>query len=103
MTFKLGLFRIKHGTQQYSVCFIFLKWLELETVIICLILSAKMHFKVNKAFLALTRLKSLKLGLFSMKLGTQHYLVCIIVLKWLELKTIVICLELHAKLQFLAF
>ena len=52
------------------------------------------------AFFALTYLKPLKLGLFAMKLGTQHYLVCIIVLNWLELKTIIIYLILRAKLRF---
>ena len=35
-----------------------------------------------------------------MKLGTQHYLVYIVVLKWLELKTKVICLKLRAKFLF---
>ena len=38
-----------------------------------------------------------------MKLGTQHYLIYIIVLKWLELKMIVICLKLHVKLRFYEF
>ena len=57
-------------------------------------------FKIIYDFLALTLLKPLKLGLFGMKHGTQHYLVHIIVLKWLELKTIVICLILTSKLHF---
>ena len=35
--------------------------------------------------------KVAQLGLFCMKLGTQHYLIYIIVLKWLELKIEVIC------------
>ena len=38
-----------------------------------------------------------------MKLGTQHYLVNIIVFKWLEFKIIVICLKLRAKLRFYGF
>ena len=38
-----------------------------------------------------------------MKLGTQHYLVNIIVLIWLEFKIIVICLKLRAKLRFYEF
>ena len=38
-----------------------------------------------------------------MKLGTQHYLGYIIVLRRLELKTIVILLKLHAKLHFKGF
>ena len=38
-----------------------------------------------------------------MKLGTHVYLVYITVLKWLELKIIVIFLKLRAKLPFLGF
>ena len=38
-----------------------------------------------------------------MKLGTQHYLVYNIVLKWLQLKIIVMCLKLRANLQFYGF
>ena len=38
-----------------------------------------------------------------MKLGTHVYLVYIIVVKWLELKIIVICLILHANLRFQGF
>ena len=38
-----------------------------------------------------------------MKLFTKHYLVYIIVLKWLESETIVICLNLHSKLRFWGF
>ena len=38
--------------------------------------------------------------LFGIKLGTQHYLVYIIELKWLDLKTIIICLILRSKLRF---
>ena len=55
-----------------------------------------------KAFLAVSRIKQLKFGLFDTNLGTQHYLVYIIVLKWLDLKIIVICLKLRVKLQFYA-
>ena len=38
-----------------------------------------------------------------MKHGTQHYLVYIIVLLWLELKIILICLKLHGTLRFERF
>ena len=41
--------------------------------------------------------------MFGMKFGTQHYLVYIIVLESLKLKTIVICLKLRAKLCFYGF
>ena len=38
-----------------------------------------------------------------MTLGTQHYLVYIILLKWLELKIILVCYKLRAKLRFYGF
>ena len=60
-------------------------------------------FKIVNDFLALTLLKPLILGLFGMKLSTSHDLVHVIVLKWLELKTIVICLILNSKLHFKYF
>ena len=44
-----------------------------------------------------------QIGLFCKKLGTKNYLVYIILLNWLESKTIVICLKLRAKLRFLGF
>ena len=44
--------------------------------------------------MALTRKKYLKHG-------TQHFLVYFIVLKWIESKTIVICLKLRVQLRFL--
>ena len=56
-----------------------------------------------KAFLELLRISLLKLGLFFTKLGTQHFLVYIIFLKWLELKIIVICQKLRFKLRFYGF
>ena len=59
-------------------------------------------FKVSKAFLALTRLKSFDLSLFRMKPGTQKYLVYMTVFKSLDLKTIVICLKFRVKLRYLA-
>ena len=37
------------------------------------------------------------------ELGTQHYLVNIIVLKWLEFKITIICLKLRVKLSFYGF
>ena len=41
--------------------------------------------------------------MFCTKFGTKHSLVYIIVLKWLELKIIVICLKLRVKLIFYTF
>ena len=41
--------------------------------------------------------------MFGTKHGTQHYLVYIIVWKWLESKRILICLKLRAKLLFWGF
>ena len=54
-------------------------------------------------FLALLRIKKLKHVLFWTKFRTYDYLVYIIVLKWLELKLIVICLKLRTKLRFQGF
>ena len=50
-------------------------------------------FSLFKTLLALTSLLSFEP---CMKLGTQHYLVCIIFLKWLEWRTIVVCLKFSA-------
>ena len=55
------------------------------------------------AFLALSRIKYLKHGLYRTKLCAQHYLLYIIVFKWLESKIIVICLKLRVKLRFFEF
>ena len=52
-----------------------------------------------KAFLALSHINQLKLGLFC----TQRYLAYTIVLNWLVLKIIVICSKLRVKLRFYAF
>ena len=41
-----------------------------------------------------------KVGLLFMKLRTQHYLLYVIVSKWLESKKIAICLKLRGKLRF---
>ena len=54
-------------------------------------LRIKLRYMGFYAFSALSRIKSLKLGLFCTKLGTLHSLVYIIVLKWLDFKIIVIC------------
>ena len=55
------------------------------------------------SFWARSRKKWLKLGLFAMKLGTQNYLVYVIVLNLLESKTILIWLKLRAKLRCKVF
>ena len=39
-----GLFGIKLGPQQYFLCIIVLKCLELKTIFICLMLRSKLHF-----------------------------------------------------------
>ena len=41
-----------------------------------------------------------QIGMFDIKNGTHHYLVYIIVVKWLESKTIDICMILRAKFRF---
>ena len=53
--------------------------------------------------MTLSCIKRFKLGLFGMKLGTQHYSVYFIVLKWLESKTTVLCFKLRVKLRFWGF
>ena len=60
-------------------------------------------FNVFKAFLAFSRIKWLKRGLFSRKLVTKNYLVYIIMLKWWQSKTIVICLKLRPKMRVWGF
>ena len=50
--------------------------------------------------LALLHTKYFKRGLFCKKLGTQHYLIYIILSKWLEWNTIIICFKLRDKLRF---
>ena len=61
-----------------------LKWLKLIKIVMCLKLRAKFRFLGFLVSLLISRMKWYKLGFFVMKLGTQHYLVYIIVLKCLE-------------------
>ena len=79
--FKLGLFGTKHGTQHYLVYVIVLKWLATKNLNICLKLRGKLHFKGFLAFLALSRIKWFKHGLFDTNLGIQNYLAYVILLK----------------------
>ena len=82
--FKLGFFGAKLGTQYNLLYFIVLKWFEPKTIDICLKLLAKLRFSGCLAFLTFSLIKWCKLCLFGTKLGTQNYLVYVIVLKWLE-------------------
>ena len=100
---KLGLFALKKGTHPYLVYIILLKWLEPKSTAICLIWRPTLRFLGFVSFFALSHIKWFKLGLFATKHGTQHYLVYIIYLKWLETKTILIWLILRAKLCFWGF
>ena len=61
------------------------------------------HFIGFEAFLAISRIKQFKLGLFCTKLGTQNYLAYIIVLKLLEFKILVIFWKLRVKFRFFGF
>ena len=101
--FKLALSCIKPCTQHYLVYIIVLKWLEPKTIVICLKLRAKLCLWCFYAFFALCHTKWYKRALFCIILGIQHYFVYIIVLKWLEFKTIVICFILYAMLRFWCF
>ena len=84
--FQLGLFGTKLGTQYNLLYVIVLKWFESKTIDICLQLHAKLRFLGCLAFLVFYRIKWCKLGLFGTKLGRQHYLEHLIVLKRLESK-----------------
>ena len=101
--FQLGFFTTKYVTQHYLEYIILSKSLELKTIAICLLLSAKLRFLGFVSFLALSHIKWFKLGMFATKIGTQHYLVYIILLKWLETKTILMWLILRAMLRFWGF
>ena len=87
----------------YLVYIIVLKWFEFKTTVIYLIIHAKLCFWWFVSLLALSCIKWFILGLFCRNLGTQHYFVYIILFKWLELKTIVICFKLRAKFRFWRF
>ena len=101
---KLGLFRTKPSRQHYLILIIVFKLLDSQTIVICLKLSAKLLFsRFFLAVLALSWIKLFQLSLFCTKHGTQHYLVYIIVLKWLDSKTIFMYLKLRAKLRFKFF
>ena len=55
------------------------------------------------SFLTLFSYNVVQTWFVSTKLTTQHYLVYIVVSKWYQSKTIVICLKLRAKLHFKCF
>ena len=93
----------ENGTQHFLVYIIRLKRLESKTIVICLILRPNCIFEVCFSVLDTFSHKVVQIGLFDIKNGTHHYLVYIIVLKWLESKTIIICLILRAKLRFWGF
>ena len=100
---KVGMFCMKLGTKHIwyiSLCWNFNNRKQLSYAWNCMLSCVLMVFW---AFLALSRIKWFKLGLFCMKLGTQNYLVHSIVMKWLELKTIVICFKLRVKSRFCGF
>ena len=74
-----------------------MKWLELKTIVRCLKLRATFRFKVFFSFFVSFSHKVVQTWFVWHEICTQHYLVYIILLKWLELKTLVICLKLRAK------
>ena len=88
-------------TTPFGIFFYVLKWLESKTIGICLKLRAKLGFWGCLAFLAFfSRIKWCKLVLFGTKLGTQHYLVYVIVFKWLEWKMNIHMLEITCLVAF---
>ena len=87
-----------------NVYIIVLKWLESKKIFICLKLRATLRFwDFFKKLLVLSRIKWFKLCFFATKHDTQHYFIYFTVLKRLELKTIVVCFKLRAKLHFWGF
>ena len=100
---KLSLFCTKLGTQHHLVYIIVLKWLAWKIKVICQKLFAKLRFYGLLSFCGSFGDNQLKLGLFCTKLGTQHHLVYIIVLKCIALKINVVCYKLRAKLRFYVF
>ena len=98
--FKLSLFGTKLSTQYNLLYFIVFKWLESKTIDICMKLHAKLRFWGCLAFFAFSRIKWCKLVLFGTKLGTQHYLVYVIVFKWLEWKMNIHMLEITCLVAF---
>ena len=97
--FKLGVFCMKLDTQLYLIYIIVMKWLQLKNIVICLNYMLSCVFKVCKALLTVSRIKQFKLGLFCLRLGTQHYMIYIVFLKWLELIKIVLRFKLRVQLR----
>ena len=95
-------YNISHHTIRY----ILLCWncRNPKHVVIWLKLRAKLlvwHFlNVLGTF---SHIQCFKIWLFALKLGAQHYLVYIIMLKWWKFKTIIICLKLRAKWRVWGF
>ena len=88
------------GTQHYVEYINVVNFLELRTIVICLKLRAKLRcYGFLKVFDTFSH-KVVQPWFIWNETWTQHYFVYLIVLKWLELKTIVICLKLRAKLRF---
>ena len=94
---------MKLGTQHYLVYIIVLKWLELKIIVICQKLRAKLRFYGFLSFFG-TFPHIVDQTWFDLhETCTQHYLVYIFVLKWLEWKVIVIRQKFCVKLRFYRF
>ena len=76
-----------------------LKCWESKTMVICLKLRAKLRIWGFLSVFGTFSLKEDQTWFVATKLGTQHYLVYIILLQRWKSKTIVICLKLRVKLR----
>ena len=88
-----------HNTIWYII---FLKWLDFQIIVICSKLRAKLQHYGFLCFFGTFAHKVANLVCFARNLA-YNTIWYIFVLKWLELKFIVICSKLHAKLQFYRF
>ena len=71
-------------TTLFGIYIIMLKWLESIKIVMCLKLRAKLRFLGFFSVIGNFSHEVVQTCFFAMKLGTQHYLVYIIVLKCLE-------------------
>ena len=94
---------MKRGTQHYLLYIIVLKWLELKFIVISQKLRVKLRFLVFLSILDTFSHQVAQTWFVLHETWQQNFLVYIIVLKWLELKMIVICQKLRVKLRFYAF
>ena len=87
---------------QLGIYVIVLKWLELKIVLICLKLRGKLEVFFFSIFSTFSNQVQKTWFVWQETWHTTIFGICFL-LKWLESKTIVICLKLRAKLHFKGF